>query len=155
MHTPTAHQSSEIARHPHQLVGLTVAGLFLFVGIAGFFVTGFSGWTEHDHSQTLLGFAVNPLHNVVHLAIGLAGLALSRTSAGARTFGWLLVVGYGAALVYGLFAHNADWDFLNINAADNWLHLFSVLAGLTVALWPYARDDADLRRTSAARHPEL
>ena len=48
---------------------------------------------------------------------------LGRTLAGARTYGWLLAVGYGAAFIYGLLAVGEDWDFLNINGADNVLHL--------------------------------
>ena len=44
-------------------------------------------------------------------------------SPGARTYGWLLAVGYGAAFIYGLLAVGEDWDFLNINAADNVLHV--------------------------------
>lgn len=30
-----------------------------------------------------------------------------------------------------------DANFLNLNGADNWLHLASVVAGLLVALLPY------------------
>jgi hypothetical protein len=40
-------------------------------------------------------FQINPLHNIVHLAIGLAGLALWRRLDTAKTYGWLLAVGYG------------------------------------------------------------
>ncbi len=130
-----------------RLLALAIGAVYTLVGIAGFFLTGFDGWTEHT-GESLLGFEVNPLHNVVHLAIGLAGLALSRTLAGARTFGWLLAVGYGAALVYGLFAAgNEDIDILAINAADNVLHALSTVAGLAIALWP-VRTTA---RTTTAR----
>lgn len=45
------------------------------VGIAGFFLTRFSGFAEPT-GELLLGFEVNPLHNIVHLIIGSAGLAL-------------------------------------------------------------------------------
>ena len=128
-------------RAGNQILALLIGAVYLLVGLAGFLVTGFSGWTEHDHSQTLLGFAVNPLHNIVHIAVGLAGLALARSVGGARTFGWLLLVGYGATFVYGLFAQNATWDFLNINAADNGLHLVSALAGLALILWPRRKTD--------------
>ncbi|WP_413450146.1 DUF4383 domain-containing protein [Georgenia phoenicis] len=125
-------------RGAHQWLALVIGALYLVVGIAGFGVTGFEGWTEHDHSQTLLGFAVNPAHNVVHVLIGLLGVVLWRTASGARTFGWLLVIGYGATFLYGLFVvDNADANFLNINWADNWLHLASVIGGLLVALLPY------------------
>jgi hypothetical protein len=73
---------------------------------------------------------------VVHLLVGLAGLALARTLSGARTYGWLLAVAYGAAFVYGLFAVGQSWDVLNLNWADNWLHLVTALAGLAIALGP-------------------
>ncbi len=55
---------------------------------------------------------------------------------GARTYGWLLAVGYGAAFVYGLFAVGEDWDFLSLNWADNVLHLATALVGLVIALMP-------------------
>jgi ABC-type transport system involved in multi-copper enzyme maturation permease subunit len=124
-------------RAPHQWLALTIGVVYLLVGVLGFFVTGFDGFAEHDHDQTLLGFAVNPLHNIVHLLIGLLGVTMWSSPSRARTFGWLLVIGYGAAFVYGLVAvNNPDINFLNINAADNWLHILSVLAGLAIALWP-------------------
>lgn len=125
-------------RGTHQWLALVIGALYLVVGIAGFAVTGFDGWTEHDHSQTLLGFAVNPAHNVVHILIGILGVVLWRTASGARTFGWLLVIGYGAAFIYGLLVvDNPDANFLNINWADNWLHLASVIGGLLIAFLPY------------------
>jgi hypothetical protein len=72
----------------------------------------------------------------VHIVIGVAGLLLARTLAGARTYGWLLAVGYAAAFVYGLFAVGQDWDFLNINGADNVLHALTAVVGLVIALLP-------------------
>ncbi|WP_369373249.1 DUF4383 domain-containing protein [Promicromonospora sp. Populi] len=134
----TQSMSSTQTRAPHQWLALTIGAVYLLVGIAGFFVTGFGGFVEHDHEQTLLGFAVNPLHNIVHILIGILGLALWSVPSRARTFGWLLVVGYGATFVFGLIAvGNPDINFLNINAADNVLHLLSALAGLAIALWPH------------------
>ncbi|MBX9243881.1 DUF4383 domain-containing protein [Actinotalea ferrariae] len=130
-------------RAPYQWLALVIGAVYLLVGILGFTVTGFSGFTEHDHDQTLLGFAVNPLHNIVHLVIGLAGLALWRTRKGARTYGWLLAIGYGLTSVYGLIVVNdADANLLNINGADNGLHIASTLAGLAIALWPDRRRGA-------------
>lgn len=124
-------------RQPHQWLALVIGIVYLVVGLAGFLVTGFDGFTEHDHSQTLVGFAINPLHNVVHIVIGLAGVALWSTASRARTYGWLLFVGYGATFVYGLVvANNPDGNILNINGADNGLHVVSALAGLAIALWP-------------------
>ncbi|MCF4123557.1 DUF4383 domain-containing protein [Antribacter sp. KLBMP9083] len=127
------------ARGVHQWLALVVGLVFLVVGVAGFFVTGFDmdGFTETDHDQTLLVFAVNPLHNIVHVVIGLLGVMLWPSSGGARTFGWLLAIGYGATFVYGLLVlDDRMTDYLNLNEEDNWLHLGSAIVGLLIALWP-------------------
>lgn len=121
---------------PHQLLALVLAVGFVVAGAAGWAVTGGMAWTGHDHSRTLAGFAVNPLHNVVHLAVGLAGLVLWRRPGGVRGYGLLVAVLYGAVLVYGLVAAGRTWDVLNVNRADNLLHLVTVVLGLVVAAWP-------------------
>ncbi len=127
-------------REVFQWLALIIGIVYLIVGIVGFAITGFSGFTEHDHSQTILGFAINPLHNIVHVVVGLLGVFLWASRPGARTYGWILAVGYGATFVYGLIVvDNEDANILNINGADNVLHLVSALAGLAIALWP-ARD---------------
>ena len=127
-----------------EILGLAFGAIYLLVGIVGFFITGFDDFAGHT-DETLLIFQINPLHNIVHILIGLAGIALSRTLAGARTYGWLLAVGYGAAFVYGLLAAGEDWDFLNINAADNVLHILTALVGLVIALMPVRTAVADRR----------
>ena len=128
-----------------EILGLAFGAIYLLVGIVGFFVTGFDDFFAHDTGETLLGFEINGMHNVVHILIGVAGLVLSRTLAGARTYGWLLAIGYGAAFIYGLLAINKDWDFLSINAADNVLHILTALVGLVIALLP-VRNAVDSRR---------
>ena len=131
------------SRHPAQLLALAIGAVYTLVGVLGFLVTGFDNFAA-ETNQTLLGFEVNPLHNIVHLAIGLAGLALWRRLDTARTYGWLLAAGYGLAFIYGLFAAgNSDINFLSINGADNVLHLVSALAGLAIALWPAERTARD------------
>ena len=119
-----------------EILALAFGAIYLLVGIVGFFVTGFTDFFAHDTNQTLLGFEINGMHNLVHIVIGVAGLVLGRTLAGARTYGWLLAVGYGAAFIYGLLAINEEWDFLSINAADNVLHILTALVGLVIALLP-------------------
>ena len=119
-----------------QMLGLAFGAIYLLVGVVGFFITGFGNFFAHDTNQTLLGFEINGMHNVVHIVIGVAGLLLARTLAGARTYGWLLAIGYGAAFVYGLIAIGQTWDFLSINAADNVLHVLTAIVGLAIALGP-------------------
>jgi Domain of unknown function (DUF4383) len=132
------------ARPWPQILALVFGAVYLLVGIVGFFVTGFDNFASNDQHETLLGFMINPLHNIVHILVGLAGLLLARTLAGARTYGWLLAVAYAAVFVYGLIAAGESWDFLNINAADNVLHLVTALVGLAIALGP-------VRSTARAR----
>ena len=131
--------SARSPRHPAQLLALAIGVVYTLVGLAGFLVTGFENFAA-ETDKTLVGFEINQLHNLVHLAIGLAGLALWRRLDTARTYGWLLAAGYGLAFIYGLFAAgNSDINFLSINGPDNGLHLVSAAAGLAIALWPAHR----------------
>jgi ABC-type transport system involved in multi-copper enzyme maturation permease subunit len=131
--------SDPTSKHPSQLLALAIGAVYTLVGLLGFLVTGFDNFAA-ETNKTLLGFEINPLHNIVHLAIGLAGLALWRRLDTARTYGWLLAAGYGLAFLYGLFAAgNSDINFLSLNGADNGLHLVSALAGVAIALWPADR----------------
>jgi hypothetical protein len=128
-----------------EILGLAFGAVYLLVGIVGFFVTGFDHFADNEQHEQLLGlFMINPLHNVAHILVGVAGLVLARTLAGARTYGWLLTVLYAALFIYGLIAVGSTWDFLNINAADNVLHLATALVGLAIALIPV--------RTAVAEH---
>ena len=115
-----------------QVLGLAFGAIYLLVGIIGFFVTGLDNFAGNEQHEMLLIFMINPLHNIVHILIGVVGLALSRTLAGAKTFGLLLAVGYGLAFIYGVIAVGKDWDFLNINGADNVLHLLSAIVGAAI-----------------------
>jgi hypothetical protein len=130
-----------------QTLALVFGVVYLLVGIVGFFVTGFDDFASPS-DKTLLIFDINPLHNIVHILIGVAGIAMARTLASARTYGWLLAVVYGATFIYGLIAAGKSWDFLNINGADNGLHLLTALVGLVIALIPVR--DAVSHRTARA-----
>lgn len=123
-----ATQSSR--RTPVQMAALAVGAVFLLVGVLGF-VPGVTGdyhmlvWAGHHSGAKLLGiFEVSALHNLVHLAFGVAGLALARTFSGARAF---LVGGgviYLVLWIYGLAVDpESAANFVPVNAADNWLHL--------------------------------
>ena len=130
-------------------LALVIGALFLLIGILGFVVTGFDNFAEHT-DETLLGFEVNPLHNVVHIVVGLAGLLMSSSLSTARAFGWLLAIAYGGTFVLGLVVDDdPDQNFLSLNAADNVLHLVSAGLGLVIALAPAReRDHAEV-----APHP--
>jgi hypothetical protein len=114
-------------RTPVQNVARLVGVVFLLVGILGF-VPGITTnlydgleFAGDDGNAELLGiFGVSVLHNIVHGLFGIAGLALSSTWNGARTY---LIGGgavYAALWLLGILG-GADW--IPSNDADNWLHL--------------------------------
>jgi hypothetical protein len=112
-------------RTPVQAVAALVATALLLIGVAGFV----PGITTHYGDLRLAGgasdaklfdvFRVSVLLNLVHLLSGLAGLALARTAAGARTF---LVDGGAAYLALWLLGVVAAGGWIPVSTADNWLH---------------------------------
>jgi hypothetical protein len=131
---------------PTQVLAGLVALAFLALGVAGFVRTGFSDFAGHGHGM-LLGFAINPLHNVVHLLFGVVGVLLAWSSVTARLYGWLLFAGYGVLVIWGLAlvgltSTNPVSELgnpLNLNVADNWLHVGIAVLGLIVAIVPLRR----------------
>ncbi|GAA2410737.1 DUF4383 domain-containing protein [Streptomyces glaucosporus] len=106
-----------------------VGAIFLGVGILGFIpgiTTDYGDMTfaGHHSDAHLLGiFKVSILHNLVHLAFGVAGLAMARSAAGARAFligGGLI---YLLLWLYGLIIDkDSGANFVPLNTADDWLH---------------------------------
>ena len=113
-----------------RLAARVVGIVFLAVGVLGFVPGVTSNYGDmsiagHESMSMLLGiFQVSILHNIVHLLFGVAGVALSRTASGARTY---LLAGGAVYLVlwlYGLVIdHESSANFVPLNGADNWLHL--------------------------------
>jgi hypothetical protein len=108
-----------------QTVALLVGIVFLAVGILGFIpgITtnyGDMAFAGDDSASELLGiFPVSILHNIVHLLFGVAGIALSRTWDGARTF---LVGGGAIYLLLWILGLIGGLEWLPANDVDHWLH---------------------------------
>ncbi|MFJ5596581.1 DUF4383 domain-containing protein [Micromonospora parva] len=131
---PMAHSRARAnpadGKPPVRRAAATVAVLFLLLGALGF-VPGITSGTDalrfagRASGAYLFGvFQVSVLHNLVHLAFGVAGLLLARTVTGARAF----LVGGGAVLLvlwlYGLVVdQDTGANVLPVNDADGWLHL--------------------------------
>lgn len=128
-------------RSTAQSLASFIGTAFLVVGILGF-VPGVTAhfdrlkFAGHRSGAELLGvFEVSILHNLLHLALGVAGLWLARTLGGARLY---LVGGgslYLALWLYGLLVdRDSEANFIPLDSADNWLHfglgLTMVLGGL-------------------------
>jgi hypothetical protein len=127
-----------------QGAAVLVAAAFLAVAIAGF-TPGLTThldrlqWLGHHSESQLFGvFDVSVVHNLLHLAFGVAGLLLAGTYARARAFligGGLIYLGLW---LYGLLADlSGPRNVLPLNDADNWSHfsigVVMILLGLTLA----------------------
>jgi hypothetical protein len=125
-------------------VGAAVVGaVFLLVGILGFIpgiTTDYDGmeFAGHESAAELFGiFQVSILHNLVHVAFGVAGLLMARTWNLARSY---LIGGgiiYLVLWVYGLVVdRDSDGNFVPVNSADDWLHfvLGAGMVGLGIVL---------------------
>ena len=134
-HPARTSESTSRFRTSVQKAALAVGAVFLAVGLLGF-VPGIT--TNYDHltfaghhsDAALVGvFNVSGLHNLVHLAFGVAGIAVARTFNSARSY---LIGGgivYLVLVVYGVVIdHDSSANLVPVNA-DNWLHL-----GLAVAM---------------------
>ncbi|MDL5200079.1 DUF4383 domain-containing protein [Streptomyces sp. ALI-76-A] len=129
------------SRTPVQQAALLVGAVFLLVGILGF-VPGITTdydtmeFASHDSGAELLGiFQISVLHNLVHLAFGAAGIAMSRTASAAGTY--LLAGGaiYLVLWLYGLMVgHDSAANFVPLNTADDWLHFFLGLGMITLGV---------------------
>jgi hypothetical protein len=112
--------------NPAQSAALRVGLVLVSLGVLGFL----SGITTNESSITFAGhrsgadligvFQISTLHNLVHIVLGLAGVALARTGSGARRY----LIGAGLVCLGRWALGVADaGTWLPVNAADDWLHL--------------------------------
>ena len=114
---------------PVQAAAALVGAVFVLVGVLGFIpgitsnYDGLQAAGHESHAELLGVFQVSILHNIVHLLFGVAGIALARTAASARSF----LIGGGVVYLvlwlYGLVIDKTSQaNFVPLNTADNWLH---------------------------------
>jgi hypothetical protein len=119
---------------PNRLLATIFGAVYLLVGLVGFFVTSGVGFFATE-GRNLIVFEVNPLHNIIHLAIGAALLTAGLRSVPAAKAvnttvgGVYLLVG-----LLGLFLLNSAANIIALNGADNVLHLASAVVLLGVGL---------------------
>jgi hypothetical protein len=120
---------------PVQRFALVVGAVYLLVGIVGFAVTGFSGLVANG-DKALLGFDLNPFHNIVHMVVGAILIAAARSEPADIAAG--VSLGTGAVLLIAAGAgFTNNLQLLSINsatAADNGLHLVTGLAAVLFGL---------------------
>jgi hypothetical protein len=140
---------------------------FTLAGIAGMFPAALTPPPADAPATTfdvlhgyLLGlFPVNLLHSVVHLAIGVAGLAASTDEHHARLYARGVALFYGALGIMGMLPGlNTVFGLIPIHGHDIWLHLGSAAIAAYFG-WraeiPVLSDHDDRRRGLADRRHAL
>ena len=141
-----------------QTLALLFGVAFLAFGVLGFIpgITQDLGdikFAGKDSPAELLGiFKVSILHNIVHLLFGVAGVALSRTTANAKMYLLYSGVIYIVLTVFGLFVDSGDdANFIPVNSADTVLHL--VLAVGLLGGWYLSKDSDEIVTERPATTP--
>lgn len=135
---PLTRADDDPSRAPVRWAAIICGMFFLAMGVAGFV----PGLTQNFNTLAMgygsgamvLGiFQVSALHNVIHVLLGVAGFAMSRSSGEARIY--LRGVGGVAALlfVFGLLVSPGSMsNFVPLNIVDTWTYL--VLAIVLIGL---------------------
>jgi hypothetical protein len=114
---------------PAQRFAACFGVVYLAVGVAGFAVTGVDDFTGMHH-HTLLIFAVNPLHNIIHVALALAWLLSAPWHRAARAANLTMGVVLGLVTFLGFVDGMAVLGMSGLADPDNFLHLATATLSL-------------------------
>ena len=121
--------------------------VLLAVGVAGFIPALVTPYDAIDHELTmdqgaghLFGlFPVNLMHNVVHLAFGVWGLAVYRNTSAAIGYARSVAIVYAILTILGLVpALSTAFGIVPLHGNDVWLH---ALLALIAAYFGFVRHD--------------
>lgn len=118
-----------VTRTPAQMFALVFGAVYLLVGVVGFFVTGFENFASNSEKELII-FALNPLHNIVHLALGVVWIGAASKHESAKGIDLIFGVVLALVTVLGL-AGALEW--LAIDGAgepDNFLHLVTAVLSI-------------------------
>jgi hypothetical protein len=135
-------------RSVNQTVALVFGAVYVLVGVIGFFVTKFADFASPT-TKKLIIFQINPLHNIVHILIGLFLLGAGRGHRSARAANLTVGAAYAVVFLLGLILapKHTSANFLALNQADNGLHIATAVILLLVAFVA----DKTYRSVSASR----
>jgi len=123
-------------------VGPIIGAFYVAIGIIGFFFTGFGNFLSNT-PDSLLGFSINPMHNLVHLLIGAFLILMTTRSSTPTAEGAMMGVGlfYVVAFVIGVLAPD-NLTILSMTGAgdlENFNHLVNGVLLLVTGLLSSAR----------------
>jgi len=132
---------------------MPIIGIFyVLIGLIGFTVTGFSNFLANT-SDELIGFSVNPLHNLVHIAIGGFLIVMSRQTP-AMAEGACMGVGlfYVTAFVIGVIGESNLTIISMFGRGDleNFNHIVNGVLLLGIGLISTSNTESDAKRRGFA-----
>jgi hypothetical protein len=123
--------------------------LYITIGIVGFFVTGFGNFVQNT-GDTLIGFHINPMHNLVHLLIGSFLVLMATRASVAAAEGAVMGVGlfYIVAFVIGATAKDnlTIISMYGYGDLENFNHLVNGVALLSLGLVSSTQTQYRLKR---------
>jgi hypothetical protein len=127
--------------------------LYITIGIVGFFVTGFDNFVQNT-DEALIGFSINPMHNLVHLLIGIFLIVMATRPSVPVAEGAILGVGlfYVTAFVIGTVSKDnlTIISMYGYGDLENFNHLVNGIALLTLGLISSAQSQARMKRQGLA-----
>ena len=105
--------------------------VFLLIGILGFV----PALTPQDSSgmPLLLGiFMVGALHNIIHIASGVAALIGAQSERYAKTYFKVFGIVYAVVTIVGFIQTDTVLGLISVNLADNLLHLAIAVVALAL-----------------------
>lgn len=116
-------------RTPAQMFALVFGVVYLLIGVLGFAVTGFDNFAAEQGDKLLL-FPVNPLHNIVHLALGAVWLGAAGSHAAAKSVNMLFGIVLLLVFVLGMASVLKFLAIEDAASSDNYLHLATAALSL-------------------------
>jgi hypothetical protein len=124
---------------PARLYATLVGAVLVAAGIIGFFYESSFSTGDAVVADDVFGLlAVNGWHNVVHIVLGLIGLAAAGSAYAARTYCLAAGALYIVLAIWGFLEVENGYgvliDLVPINTEDNFLHLILGLTGIGAGL---------------------
>ena len=137
--SPARDVARDDRRTPAQWYCLLAGLSLLLAGVFGFISDSSFDTGDGVQGDLFLGFEVNAIHNLIHVASGLVLLAASPKRAPARAVALAFGAVYGLVALIGLIDGSDVLGLIPVNSADNLLHI--ALAALGIVTGLISRDD--------------
>lgn len=141
-----------LSRAPAVQYGVTILSIaYLVIGLVGFLPIASINPSSGGATYLLRHIAVNGLHNVIHIIIGITGLAAARrmesTRVWGRTMGAVLLVLFVAGLAQAALAgFPRDQSLLGLVALNSAGHVFHLATGVVALMFGLTSLSLDKRR---------